>query len=89
MMGTLAAVLATRKIATDAGSFRAEIEGDISDVGGVLRITEIRVGYTLKVPPGQGEDARWAMEHYLSKCPAAQSVAGCIAVEHEMNLEEP
>src|ERR1035441_7993982 len=58
MMGTLATVLAGRKIPTFSDRYRADVEGDIEDVDGVLRITRIRVAYTLSVPPGKADDAR-------------------------------
>ena len=52
-----------------------------------LKITDIRVRYTLKVSPRREEDARWAFGHYIEKCPAAQSVTGCINIAHELNIE--
>ena len=51
MMGTLAAALAGEKIRTPADRYRADVEGHIRAVGGVLRITDIRVRYTLAIPP--------------------------------------
>ena len=60
-MGTLAAVLAGKKIPTYGDRFRADVEGDIEDVGGILKITRIRVRYTMKVPPGKTEEARQAL----------------------------
>ena len=48
MMGTLATVLAGMKIPTFGDRFRADVEGDVEVVGGVLKITEIRVRYTLQ-----------------------------------------
>ena len=51
MMGTLATVLAGSKIPTFSDRYRADVEGDIEDIDGVLRITRIRVAYTLAVPP--------------------------------------
>ncbi len=86
MMGTLASVLATRKIRTHTERFRADVEGDIENVAGVLKITVIRVRYLLKLDPGEAADARWAMENYLEKCPGAMSVTGCIRIEHSLEL---
>ena len=87
MMGTLASVLAQKKIRTHTDRFRCEAEGDIEDVGGMLKITRIRVGHHLKVSPQEEADARWAFENYLHKCPAAQSVIGCIQIEHSLTTE--
>jgi hypothetical protein len=88
MMGTLATVLAGKKIPTFGDRFRADVEGDIEDVDGVLRITRIRVRYTLKTPPGKAGEAREAMEAYLVRCPAAMSVRGCISLEDSLDVSE-
>jgi uncharacterized OsmC-like protein len=88
MMGTLATALAGRKIPTHTDRFRAEVEGDIEDIGGVLRITRIRVDYKLKVPPGKTEEARQVFAGYLERCPAAMSVIGCIEISHSLEIQE-
>ena len=87
-MGTLARVLANHQILTSEDRYRAEVEGDIENVGGVLKITEIRVNYLLRVPPGKEEAAQKSLDAYLSFCPAAQSVIGCIKIKHHLSLEE-
>jgi len=87
-MGTLAAVLSGKKIPTPEERYRAEVEGDIKDVNGVLKITDIRVNYYLKVPAGRSAEAREAFSSYLVKCPAAQSVIGCINIKDELVIEE-
>ena len=86
MMGTFASVLATKKIRTHMDRFQAIVEGDIENVEGILKITEIRVRYTLKVRSDEEEGARWAMDHYIDKCPAAMSVTGCIRIKHSLDL---
>ena len=88
MMGTLAAVLAGKKIRTFKDQFVATITGDIEDVDGVLKITRINVQYLLKVAEEKREDAMGAMNSYLQLCPAAQSVIGCIEINHEMTMED-
>ncbi len=88
MMGTLATVLAGKKILTREDLYRAEVEGDIENVGGVLRITTIRVTYHLKVPKEQAGVAREAFSSYLHLCPAAQSVINCIAIKDRLVTEE-
>ncbi len=88
MMGTLAASLAGKKIRTFEDLYRADVEGDIENVNGILKITTIRVKYHLKVTADQKEAAREAFASYLSKCPAAQSVIGCIKLQDELELEE-
>ena len=88
MMGTLATVLAGRKIPTFSDRYRADVEGDIEDVDGVLRITRIRVAYTLSVPPGKADDARAALKTYITQCPAAMSVRGCIEIIDTAQISE-
>jgi hypothetical protein len=88
MMGTLATVLAGRKIPTYGDRFRADVEGDIEDVEGVMRITRIRVRYTMKVPPGKTEEARQALGEYLVKCPGAMSVRGAIELADSAEITE-
>ena len=85
-MGTFAGVLATKKIRTHTDRFRADVEGDIENVGGVLKITVIRVHYVLKLRPEEEADARWALENYIEKCPGAMSVTGCIGIEQSLEL---
>ena len=87
-MGTLATVLAGRKIPTFADRYRADVEGDIEDVDGVLKITRIRVAYTLSVPSGKADDARAALKTYITQCPAAMSVRGCIEIIDSAQISE-
>lgn len=88
MMGTLATALARRKIPTPEDRYWAEVEGSIENVEGVLKITRIGVKYHLKVPPGKSGEAREAYSGYITSCPAAQSVMGCIKIEDELLLDE-
>lgn len=88
MMGTLASVLAKKGIKTHKGMYEAKVIGDIEDVNGVLKITRIKVDYFLKVPAKERNDAEEAFNSYLSYCPGAQSVIGCIEIEHHLNAED-
>jgi hypothetical protein len=88
MMGTLAGGLAGKKIATPEDRYWAEVEGDIENVNGVLKITRIRVNYHLKISPEKAADAREAFSSYLVRCPAAQSVIGCIQIQDRLMVEE-
>ncbi len=87
MMGTLAAVLASKNISTDKDNYRAEVKGDIEDVRGVLKITRIQVNYYLKIDGAKRKDAENALQNYLPMCPAAQSVIGCIKINHAIYFE--
>ena len=88
MMGTLAGVLARKEIPTPDERYWADVEGDIENVNNILKITQIRVKYHLKVPKGKTDEAREALSSYLSRCPAAQSVIGCIQISDEATIEE-
>jgi organic hydroperoxide reductase OsmC/OhrA len=88
MMGTLAGVLAGKKITTPEDRYRADVKGDIENVAGVLKITQIGVTYHLKIPPEKAEEAREAFSTYIKRCPAAQSVIGCIRIEDDLVIEE-
>jgi hypothetical protein len=88
MMGTLATLLAGKKIPTPEDRYRADVEGDIENVNGVLKITRIGVKYHLKIPRDKIAEAREAFSNYITRCPAAQSVIGCIKIEDELIIEE-
>lgn len=88
MMGTLATVMAGKRIATPESRYWADVEGDIENVNGVLKITQIRVKYHLKVPADKAADARASFGSYLVYCPGAQSVIGCIDIKDELIIEE-
>ena len=85
-MGTLAAVLAGKGIKTSEDLYRAEVEGDIENVSGVLKITQIRVDYHLTAGQEKADGAREAFASYIASCPAAQSVIGCIDIKDNLIL---
>lgn len=86
-MGTLATVLAGKKIRTFQDRFRATVTGDIEAVDNVLKIVRINVHYLLRLPDDQREAATECFNNYIHRCPAAQSVIGCIDVNHELEME--
>jgi hypothetical protein len=88
MMGTLATGLAGRKIPTHTDRYRALVEGDIENIDGVLRIARIRVDYELKVPKGKTAEAHEVFSSYITGCPAAMSVIGCIDIIDSLAITE-
>jgi hypothetical protein len=88
MMGTLATALASRKIPTHTDRYKAQVEGDIEDQDGVLRIARVRVDYELKVPVGKTGEAQEVFAVYLKGCPAAMSVTGCIDIIDSLEITE-
>lgn len=87
-MGTLATLMAGKKIPTPEHLYWADVEGDIEDVGGVLKITTIRVTMHLKCPEEKAADAKEAFANYITRCPAAQSVKDCIRLQDELIFEK-
>jgi uncharacterized OsmC-like protein len=86
MMGTFAASLAKCRIATPSDRYRADVTGDIEAVDGVLKIVRIKVHYTLKLSPDKRDEAQAVFGTYIKGCPAAQSVIGCIDIEHSLEM---
>ena len=71
-----------------ADNLVAQVEGDIEDVGGVMRITKIRLRYRFKVPAGSREKVDRVLASYAERCPAYQSVKGCIDCSWAAEIEE-
>ena len=88
MMGTLATVLAKKKIRTFQDRYMATVTGDIEDVSGVLKITRIHVHYKLKLPAEKRPDAEAAFNNYITLCPAAQSVIEAIKITHDLEMAD-
>jgi uncharacterized OsmC-like protein len=66
----------------------AEVEGDIENVDGAVKVTRIRVRYRLKIPKGTRQKAQRALETYADKCPAYLSVKGCVEVSSSAEIDE-
>jgi hypothetical protein len=64
------------------------VEGDIEDIAGVLRISNIRLQYRFKVPAGMKEKADRALAVYSEACPAYQSIKGCIECSWTAEMTE-
>ena len=71
-----------------AGNLTAEVEGDVEDVGGIMRITRIRIRYRFKIQPGTKEKIERVLDTYAEHCPAYQSVKGCIECTWEAEMRE-
>ena len=71
-----------------AGNLAADVEGDIEDVGGVMKITKIRLRYRFRVPAGTREKIERLLDSYAEQCPAYQSVKGCIECTWGADIEE-
>ncbi len=87
-MGTLATVMAGKKIRTFKDRFKATVTGDIEEVNNILKITRINVNYSLKLPDQQRDAALECFNNYIELCPGAQSVTGCIEINHNLDMEK-
>ena len=71
-----------------AGNLAADVQGDIEDVGGVMKITKIRLRYRFRIPAGTREKIDRVLHSYAEQCPAYQSVKGCIECRWGAAIEE-
>jgi uncharacterized OsmC-like protein len=71
-----------------ANNLVAQVEGDIEDVDGVMKITKIRLNYRFKIPAGTREKVDRVLATYAEKCPAYQSVKGCIECSWIADIDE-
>ena len=76
-----------RQIAS-ANNLVAQVEGDIEDVNGVLKITKIHLHYRFRIPAGTTESVERLLTSYAEQCPAYQSVKGCIECSWDAEIEE-
>jgi uncharacterized OsmC-like protein len=71
-----------------ADNLVAQVEGDIEDVNGVMRITKIRLHYRFRVPAASRESVDRLLASYAEKCPAYQSIKGCIDCSWDAEIVE-
>ena len=71
-----------------ANNLVAQVQGDIEDVDGVMKITKIRLRYEFKIPSGTKEKVDRVLASYAEKCPAYQSIKDCIACSWDAAIEE-
>jgi uncharacterized OsmC-like protein len=66
----------------------AEAEGTITAPEGVMKVTRITVTYHLKIPAGTRPQAERALAVFETRCPVAQTLKGCVTLEHHAVIEE-
>ncbi len=77
-----------RDIPAPTEKLQASVEGDVQAIDSVLRITKIRVRYRIRIPSGTRERAQRAVDTHATKCPAANSVRGCIDLDISADITE-
>jgi cell fate regulator YaaT (PSP1 superfamily) len=70
------------------GPLPGRVSGEIEAVEGVLKIVRIIVDYTLKIADDKRAAAERAFDGYITHCPAATSVMGCIDIKHTLDVEK-
>jgi uncharacterized OsmC-like protein len=85
LTGTLASALDARGISAE-DNLVADVQGDVEDVDGVLKITKIRIRYTLKTPAELKTKAERALSVYADMCPAYQTVKNCLDCTWEADI---
>ena len=71
-----------------AEKLTADVEGDIEEVDGVLKITTIRLHFHISIPSGERDKVERVLDKFADRCPAYQSVKGCIACTWQAKLRE-
>lgn len=80
-------MLAKDRIPTPSDRYQASVSGEIEAVEGVLKIVRIIVDYTLKITDDKRAAAQSAFDGYITHCPAATSVMGCIDITHTLEFK--
>ena len=88
MYGTLAGALSARKVQYDRETFEANVEGRIEGVGKTIRIREIGVHYTLRIPTGTRPETERALQAHPAGCPAHESVKDAIRITWSADIQE-
>ena len=88
MAGTLRGALAARGIRLNKDTFQTEVEGLIEKVDSGIKITTIRLHYTLTIPADKRAEAERAVAVHDRACPATQSVTPVIKVEWDAEYVE-
>lgn len=74
-------------IASAPDRLSAEAEGENESDDGVLVLKRIRVRYALRLPAGREDTARRVHEVHHRACPVYRSIAGCVDITTELELQ--
>lgn len=77
-----------RGIPTFPDKLEGHFEGTIEAPEGILKITQIRCLYKLKVPTGKREAAERALSIFERGCPVAQTLKGNVEFVHNWEITE-
>jgi organic hydroperoxide reductase OsmC/OhrA len=88
MLGTLNGALEVRGIKLEPEAISASATGVNDLVNGLVRLTEIRVHYRLRIPSGTRESVDRALARHQEKCPTATSLAAAVRISWTAEIEE-
>ena len=88
MLGTLNGALEVRGIRLAPADISADAEGVNEVVDGIVRLTEIRIAYRLRIPSGSREVVERALSRHQEKCPTAMSLAAAVKIGWTADIEE-
>jgi uncharacterized OsmC-like protein len=88
MLGTLNGALEVRGIKLRPADIAADAEGVNELVDGIVRLTEIRIAYRLRIPAGTREVVERALARHQEKCPTAMSLAAAVRIGWRVEIEE-
>jgi len=88
MLGTLNGALEVRGLKLPAAAIAATSEGVNEVVDGIIRLTEIRVAYRLRIPATSRELVDRALAKHQEKCPTAVSLAAAVRISWTAEIDE-
>ncbi len=88
MLGTLNGALEVRGIKLPTDAIGATAEGTNEVVDGIVRLTEIRIAYRLRIPRGSRDTVERALARHQEKCPTAVTLAPAVPVRWSADIEE-
>lgn len=87
MYSTLVSALVGRRIALDERTVTANVEGVLTPVGRITRVTAITVHYMLVITPEQRALVERALKVHTRACPIHQTLVGAIALKWDAELQ--
>ncbi len=88
MLGTLNGALEVRGLKLPAAAIAATAEGVNEVVDGIIRLTEIRIAYRLRIPAANRELVDRALAKHQEKCPTAVSLSASVRISWTADIEE-
>ncbi len=88
MLGTLNGALEVRGIKLPPDAISAVAEGTNDVVDRIVRLTEIRIAYRLRIPAGSRDTVERALARHQEKCPTAATLAPAVPVHWSAEIEE-